>query len=148
MKKLLLAACTVALMMACAQKQQAVVTVPPSQIDVEKLLDSIDYDMDVSGLSLADIRTLRNAPAAQRGLPFMDAYIRGIYAQTTWYDSLMWQFDEKVETAGIESKEDEPWRDFYYRVVEEKNLLDYNDQEKAFIQRMKEREEELMTKNF
>ena len=115
---------------------------------MEKLLDSIDYDIDVSGLSLADVRTLRNAPAAQRGLPFMDAYIRGIFAQTTWYDSLMWQFDEKVETAGIESKEDEPWRDFYYRVVKEKNLLDYNDQEKAFIQRMQTREEELIKLNF
>ena len=147
MRKLLLTACVAALVCACSQKQ-SVVTVAPSQIDVEKLLDSIDYDIDVSGLSLADVRTLRNAPAAQRGLPFMDAYIRGIFAQTTWYDSLMWQFDEKVETAGIESKENEPWRDFYYRVVEEKNLLDYNEQEKAFIQRMKEREEELMTKNF
>ena len=139
--------CVAALVCACSQKQ-SVVTVPPSQIDVEKLLDSIDYDIDISGLSLADVRTLRNAPAAQRGLPFMDAYIRGVYAQTTWYDSLMWQFDEKVETAGIESKEDEPWRDFYYRVVKEKNLLDYNDQEKAFIQRMKEREEELLKQNF
>ena len=147
MRKLLLAACVAALVCACSQKQ-SVVTVPPSQIDVEKLLDSIDYDIDVSGLSLADVRTLRNAPAAQRGLPFMDAYIRGIFAQTTWYDSLMWQFDEKVETAGIESKEDEPWRDFYYRVVKEKNLLDYNDQEKAFIQRMQAREEELMKLNF
>ena len=147
MRKLLLAACVAALVCACSQKQ-SVVTVPPSQIDVEKLLDSIDYDIDVSGLSLADVRTLRNAPAAQRGLPFMDAYIRGVFAQTTWYDSLMWQFDEKVETAGIESKEDEPWRDFYYRVVKEKNLLDYNDQEKAFIQRMKAREEELMKLNF
>lgn len=147
MRKLLLAACVAALVCACSPKQ-SVVTVPPSQIDVEKLLDSIDYDIDVSGLSLADVRTLRNAPAAQRGLPFMDAYIRGVFAQTTWYDSLMWQFDDKVETAGIESKEDESWRDFYYRVVDEKNLLDYNDQEKAFIQRMKEREEELMKLNF
>ena len=69
MKKLLLSACTVALILGCAQKQQAVVQVPPSQIDVEKLLDSIDYDMDVSGLSLADVRTLRNAPAAQRDSP-------------------------------------------------------------------------------
>ena len=147
MRKLLLTACVAALVCACSQKQ-SVVTVPPSKIDVEKLLDSIDYDIDVSGLTLADVRTLRNAPAAQRGLPFMDAYIRGVFAQTTWYDSLMWQFDEKVETSGIESKEDENWRDFYNRVIEEKNLLDYNDQEKAFIQRMKEREEELMTKNF
>ena len=148
MRKLLLTACVAALVCACSQKQSVVTTVPPSQIDVEKLLDSIDYDIDVSGLSLADVRTLRNAPAAQRGLPFMDAYIRGVFAQTTWYDSLMWQFDDKVETAGIESKEDESWRDFYYRVVKEKNLLDYNDQEKAFIQRMQAREDELVKQNF
>ena len=104
--------------------------------------------MDISGLSLADVRTLSNAPAAQRGLPFMDSYIRGIYSATTWYDSLMWVFDEKVETAGIESKENEPWRDFYYRVVKEKNLLNYNDVEKAFIKRLQAREAELKKQNF
>ena len=97
MKKLLFSVCVAALICACSQKQ-SLVAVPPSQIDVEKLLDSIDYDMDVSGLSLADVRTLRNAPAAQRGLPFRDSYIRGIYNATTWYDSLMWAFDEKVES--------------------------------------------------
>jgi hypothetical protein len=147
MKKLLFAACTVAFICACSQKQ-SVVSVPPSQIDVEKLIDSIDYDMDVSGLSLADVRTLRNAPAAQRGLPFMDSYIRGIFSTTTWYDSLMWAFDEKVETSGVESKDNEPWRDFYYRVIEEKNLLNYNDQEKAFINRLQEREDQLKKQNF
>ena len=147
MKKILLTACVAALICACSQKQN-VVQVPPSQIDVEKLLDSIDYDMDVSGLSLADIRTLRNAPAAQRGLPFRDSYIRGIYNATTWYDSLMWKFDEKVESAGMESKEDESWRDFYYRIIDEKNLLNYNDQEKAFIKRLQEREDELAKQNF
>ncbi|MBO4719189.1 MAG: DUF3160 domain-containing protein [Prevotella sp.] len=147
MKKLLLTACVAALICACSQKQ-SVVQVPPSQIDVEKLLDSIDYDMDVSGLSLADIRTLRNAPAAQRGLPFRDSYIRGVYNTTTWYDSLMWKFDEQVESAGIESKEDESWRDFYYRIIDEKNLLNYSEQEKAFIKRMQEREEELAKQNF
>ena len=147
MKKLLLTACVAALICACSQKQN-VVQVPPSQIDVEKLLDSIDYDMDVSGLSLADIRTLRNAPAAQRGLPFRDSYIRGIYNATTWYDSLMWKFDEKVESTGMDSKEDESWRDFYYRIIDEKNLLNYNDQEKAFIKRLQEREDELAKQNF
>lgn len=147
MKKLLLAACVAAIICACSQKQ-SLVTVPPSQIDVEKLLDSIDYDMDVSGLSLADIRTLRNAPAAQRGLPFRDSYLRGIYSATTWYDSLMWAFDDKVESSGIESKEDESWRDFYYRVIDEKNLLNYSEQERAFIKRMQEREEELAKQNF
>ena len=135
------------LIVACSPKQ-SVVSVAPSQIDVEKLIDSIDYNMDISGLSLADVRTLSNAPAAQRGLPFMDSYIRGIYSATTWYDSLMWAFDEKVETAGIESKENEPWRDFYYRVVKEKNLLNYNDVEKAFIKRLQAREAELKKQNF
>ena len=148
MKKLLSIICGAALVVACSQKQSVVSSVPPTQIDVEKLLDSIDYNMDVSGLSLADVRTLRNAPAAQRGLPFMDSYIRGIFSTTTWYDSLMWAFDEKVESADIPSKEDEPWRDFYYRVVEEKNLLNYSEQEQAFIKRMQAREAELKQQNF
>ena len=148
MKRLFLLIGVAGLVMACSQKQSVVSTVPASQIDVEKLLDSIDYNMDVSGLSLADVRTLRNAPAAQRGLPFMDSYIRGVYSTTTWYDSLMWVFDEKVDPSGVESKEDEPWRDFYLRVIKEKNLLNYNDVEKAFIKRMEERETELQKQNF
>jgi hypothetical protein len=148
MKKLLLAACTAALVMACAQKQQAIVTVPPSQIDVEKLLDSIDYDMDVSGLSLADVLTLRNAPAAQRGFPFKDSYIRDIFLTTTWYDSLMWVFDENLPYDKFESREDESFYDFYYRMVDEANIMKYTDQEKAFIKRMQEREDELKQQNF
>ena len=106
MKRLLFLVCAAALITACSQKQSLVTSVPPSQIDVEKLIDSIDYNMDVSGLSLADVRTLRHAPAAQRGLPF------------------------------------------YFRVIEEKNLLNYNDQEKAFIKRMEARETELKKQNF
>ena len=148
MKKLLLSACTVALILGCAQKQQAVVQVPPSQIDVEKLLDSIDYDMDVSGLSLADIRTLRNAPAAQRGFPFKDSYIRDIYLTTTWYDSLMWAFDDNMPYDKFESKDDESFYDFYYRMIDEANIMKYTDQEKAFIKRMQEREDELKEQNF
>ena len=77
-KTLLFALMAAGLVMACSQKQ-AVVTVPVTQIDVEKLHDSIDYDMDISSLSLADVRTLRFAPDAQRGFPFEDSYIRGIY---------------------------------------------------------------------
>ena len=144
-QKLLLTVCVAALLAACSQNKN-VVSVPPSQINVESLLDSIDYDMDVSGLSLADIRTLRNAPAAQRGLPFMDSYIRGIYAQTTWYDSLMWAFDDSLNY--IEGKEGESWRETYMRAVDEQNLLNYNDVEKAFIKRLQDRENELVKQNF
>ena len=139
--------CLAGLLTACSQKQ-SVVSVPPSQINVENLIDSIDYNMDVSGLSLADVRTLRNAPAALRGYPFKDAYLRGIFSTTTWYDSLMWVMDEKIESADIESKEDEPWRDFYYRIIEEKNLMNYSQQELDFMKRLKAREDSLMKQNF
>ena len=146
-KNVLLTVCLAGLLTACSQKQ-SVVSVPPSQINVEKLIDSIDYNMDISGLSLADVRTLRNAPAAQRGYPFKDAYLRGVFRTTTWYDSLMWAMDEKIETSGIESKEDEPWRDFYYRIIEEKNLMNYTQQELDFMKRLKAREDSLVKQNF
>ena len=113
-KRLLLMAGVAMFIAACSQKQN-VVSVPPSQIDVEKLIDSIDYDIDVSGLSLSDVSVLANAPAAQRGFPFKDSYIRGIYETTTWYDSLMWNFDANTDFQSVKEREDEPWRDYYYR---------------------------------
>ena len=53
--------CAAVLMTACSQNRSAV-SVPVSHIDVETLLDSIDYDIDVSGLSLSDVTLLRHAP--------------------------------------------------------------------------------------
>ncbi len=144
-KSMMMMACVASLMVACSQKQ-SVVQVPVSRINAELLKDSIDYDMDVTGLCLSDLRILRNAPAAQKGLPFKDSYLRGIYESTTWYDSLMWKFDEKVQ--GVESKEGESWRDAYYRAIDEQKLLNYSEQELAFMKRLKEREEELMKQNF
>ena len=89
--KLILLACMAGMMAAYSQKQ--IVVMPVSSIDAEKLGDSIDYDMDVSGLNLSDVRLLLNAPAAQRGYPFKDSYLRNIFEATTWYDSLMWVLD-------------------------------------------------------
>ena len=143
--KVIMMACIAGLIAACSQKQ-SVVQVPVSVINAELLKDSIDYDMDVSGLSLSDLRILRNAPAAQKGLPFKDSYLRGIYESTTWYDSLMWKFDEKVQA--VESREGESWRDAYYRAIDEQKLLTYTDQESAFMKRLKEREDELQKQNF
>ncbi len=146
-KKVLLTVCVTALMVACSQKQ-SVVSIPPSGIDVEKLIDSINYDMDVSGLSLADVRTLGSAPAATRGYPFKDAYLRSIYKTTSWYDSLVWQLDGQLPWDSIKSKDDEDWRDYYFRVIEESNKMNYSEQELAFVKRLKAREEELRKLNF
>ena len=143
--KVIMLACMAGLIAACSQKQ-SVVQVPVSTIDAESLRDSIDYDMDVSGLNLSDLRILRNAPAAQRGYPFKDSYLRGIYGVTTWYDSLMYALDEKVQ--GVESKENESWRDAYLRAIDEQKLIVYNNVEIAFMKRLKEREDELLKQNF
>ncbi|MBR1503519.1 MAG: DUF3160 domain-containing protein [Prevotella sp.] len=147
MKKLLTVVCTVALICACNQKQ-SVVSVPVSQIDVEKLIDSIDYEMDVSGLSLADLRTLANAPAARFGFPFKDAYIRGIYSSTTWYDSLMWKLDDNLPWNEYPAKDNEDWSEYYYRVIQESGIIKLSEQDQAFIKRMQAREAELQKQNF
>ena len=146
-KTFLLTICTAALVAACSQKQ-SVVTVPVSHIDVEKLLDSIDYNMDVSALGVGDLRVLRNAPAARQGFPFKDAYVRGIYESTTWYDSLMWQFGQSLDFSNVKEKEGESWRDHYYRAADETEALKYSDEEQAFMKRLKEREDELLKLNF
>ncbi len=140
-------ACVAGLLTACSQKQ-SVVSVPVSQIDVEQLNKTIDYNMDISGLSLSDLRILRNAPAARKGFPFKDAYIRGVYQGTSWYDSLMWKYDEMVNFENLEQKEDESWRDFYYRAGVENGILKFTDEEVAFMKRVQEREDELLKHNF
>ena len=140
-------ACVAGLLTACSQKQ-SVVSVPVSQIDVEQLNKTIDYNMDISGFSLSDLRVLRNAPAARKGFPFKDAYIRGVYQGTSWYDSLMWKYDEMVNFENLEQKEDESWRDFYYRAGVENGILKFTDEEVAFMKRVQEREDELMKHNF
>ena len=145
--KSFLIVCLVGLITACSQKQSAV-NVPVSHINVENLLDSIDYDMDVSGLPLSDITLLSQAPAARKGFPIKDAYLRGIFSTTTWYDSLMWKFSEANHFDTEKMKEGEPWRDFYYRAAIETEAVKYSDEEKSFIDRMKAREAELLKENF
>ncbi|MCR4583003.1 MAG: DUF3160 domain-containing protein [Prevotella sp.] len=148
MKKNLFIITCAALTIGCSQQQHAVAEVPPSQLNVEKLRGDIDYDMDVSGLSLSDLRILRNAPAAQRGYPFKDGYLRSIYSSTTWYDSLMWSLDEKLPWKKYEVGEKEDWKDYYYRVINESNAMRYTAKELAFMKRLQTRVEELRKQNF
>ena len=146
--KTFLFACTAVLMAACsASQKQVAVEVPASSIDVEKLINGIDYDMNVSALSLADVRVLRNAPAALKGYPFKDAYLRGVYQGTTWYDSLTYKFDDAVSYEG-DGDENLSWRDQYYRAAEKGGLLKYTPEEQDFMKRLKEREDELLKHNF
>ena len=150
MKKttILLAWLAVLVLTACTTAQkQAATELPETQIDVEALIDGIDYDMDISALSISDVYVLRHAPAALRGYPFKDALLRGAYESTTWYDSLMWAFDANI-SYDSEQRDDETYREYYYRLADETDALDYDEEEKAFMKRLKEREKELMKLNF
>ena len=146
-KTYLVALCTASLMVACSQKT-SLVSVPVSHIAVEQLKDSIDYNMDVSGLPISDLQILRNAPAARQGFPIKDSYVRGVFNGTTWYDSLTWKFDAETNFNSVKEKEGESWRDYYYRASFETGAIKFTDEEQAFMKRVQEREDELKKQNF
>jgi len=58
-------------------------------LDVEQLDQDIDMSMDISQLSLSDIRVLRNSYAAKKGYCFMKADLRGVFGTTSWYNDRM-----------------------------------------------------------
>ena len=62
-----------------------------SKIDVEALGSHINTGMDISALSLQDLRILRNAVAARQGYCFKDYALRAVFSHTSWYDSLLWE---------------------------------------------------------
>lgn len=108
------------------RKQNSFVPVG-SKLDVESLIVGADLNMDISGLSLSDLRILRNSFAARQGYLFMDYTFRAVFGHTTWYDSLMWK------------REEDPMYN---------QPLKYSKQETAFINKIKAREAELKKQNF
>lgn len=98
-----------------------------SKIDVEALGSHIDTGMDISGLSLQDLRILRNAFAARQGYCFTDYALRAVFGHTSWYDSLLW---ERLDG----SLYDKP--------------IKYTKAELTFIDKIKAREAELKAQNF
>lgn len=110
-------------------------------IDVESLKDNIDLNMDISQLTLSELQVLRNAFAARQGYLFMEAELRNIFEQTTWYDSAMY--------ARWEAEEMSQWDDDYESESSgEIKPITYTDEEKAFIKKIEEREKELKEANF
>ena len=140
-----------ALTVSCSQKSTAPVEQEPpvTTLDVESLYQNLDLDMDISGLSVSDLHILSNVFLAQKGYPFEDSYVRGIYMTTTWYDSLMWAFDGSEEYFDFESNnsEDMTYRESYYSSIKPE-VLKLSEEQQAFINRVKEREAELLELNF
>ena len=140
-----------ALTVSCSQKTTAPAEQEPpvTTLDVESLYQNLDMDMDITGLSVSDLHILSNVFLAQKGYPFEDSYLRGIYGTTTWYDSLMWQFDGSEEFFDFErtAGEDMSWRESYYHSIKPE-ALKLTEEQQAFVDRVKEREAELLKLNF
>ena len=106
--------------------------VPGEGIDVEALNGEIDLNMDISSLSLSDIRILRNAFAARQGYCFMKADLRAIFGTTSWYYQKMedrWWAEDEGGSSGYPP-------------------ISYSTEEQAFIEKLKKRESELKAQNF
>ena len=117
-------------------------------IDLNKLEKNIDLNMDITQLSLAELRVLRNAFAARQGYPFMSSDLRGIFSGTSWYNDRMMERWEKVETIPFDdSKDTGDWRQNY--LISDNTIgLKYTPAEQAFIQKIQARERELLKQNF
>ena len=89
---------------------------------------------------------LRNSFYAREGYPFRDAFLRGVFQCTSWYDSLLWKRWEKVEDL-INYNESEDYRNNYYK-ADAKVSMKTTKAEQAFINKLLAREKELMKRNF
>lgn len=80
-----------------------------------------NFDRDISGLTLEELRYLRNEPFARKGYLFKDAVLRAWFQQYDWYQPIWWVPGWKV-------------------------TLDTR--EEAFVARVRAREEEMLGRNF
>ena len=111
----------------CAILAQKTFVPVGSKVDVEALGSRIDTGMDISAMSLQDLRILRNAVAARQGYCFKDYALRAVFGQTSWYDSLLFmRVDGQLDGQPIT----------------------YTKAEQAFVERIKAREAELRAQNF
>ena len=120
------------------RKGHPVIIPGKGNIDVEQFIKGIDTNMDISNLSLAELRIVRNGFAALQGHIFMDAPLREIFSQTSWYDSLMWARFEKTEATKGYGYSDAP-NDYSFKPLP----LSFTKDEQAFIARIQQREKEL-----
>lgn len=82
--------------------------------------------MDISNLTLSELRVLRNALPARQGYCFMTAELRSLFGRTSWYNDTLYN--------RWEQDADKPFA--------------YTAREQQFMKRLKQREDELRRHNF
>ena len=131
---------------ATAQTKQRVMIPGKGNVNVEQLNKHVDLNQDISRLNITELRVLRNSFYAREGYPFRDAFLRGVFQSTSWYDSLQWKRWEKVEDL-INYNESGDYRNNYYK-ADAKVPMKTTKAEQAFINKLLAREKELKKQNF
>ena len=131
---------------ATAQTKQRVMIPGKGNVNVEQLNKRVDLNQDISRLNITELRVLRNSFYAREGYPFRDAFLRGVFQSTSWYDSLQWKRWEKVEDL-INYNESGDYRNNYYK-ADAKVPMKTTKAEQAFINKLLAREKELKKQNF
>ena len=142
MKKLLflMTAFVLTLSAQAQEKPKSVILPGKGRLDVEQFNRSINTNMDISQLSLSELRVLRNAFAARKGYIFESADLRSIFSQTSWYNDLMWKhFEEEDQKEGYGYQENGTYKAM---------PIKYTAAESAFMAKIKAREDELSKQNF
>lgn len=132
MKKFLLFIACLLTLTTWAQEDQVVkplILPGKGHINVEKLNGKIDMNMDISQLSVSELRVLRNAFAAQQGYAFMDGDLRSVFETTSWYHDRLWEKFEKEDANNTTIP------------------LKYTSDQQAFIDKLQAREKELLADN-
>ena len=131
MKKLLLMMVTLCLTISVSaqeEKRKPFILPGKAKINVESLKTKLPLNIDVNSLSLSEVRILRNAIAARQGYLFMSSDLRGVFASTTWYESIAEDRLDK-EQNGMATP------------------IKYTPAEQAFVKRLQARENELKAQN-
>ena len=102
------------------------ITLPgKGHINAERLNGNIDMNMDISQLSVCELRALRNAFAARQGYLFKSSELRMLFNTTSWYDSLAWERE----------------------LADNPKPVTYTKQQSAFMEKLLAREKELLKNN-
>lgn len=118
------------------EKPKQVILPGKGKLDIEQFYKHIDTKMDLSRLSLAELRVLRNGFAARKGYIFKEADLRSIYAQTSWYDSITWERMDNPQTGATLT--DDPKENYGQPPLK---LLPA---EQAFVDRIRQQEARLL----
>ena len=68
------------------KKRKDMILPGKGKINVEKLKKGVNLNMDISNLSLLELRVLRNSFSARQGYLFNSSDLRGIFTTTSWYE--------------------------------------------------------------